>query len=218
MPADEDGPTRARRGGVPDPGRTPSASTAVTAVHLARAKKEYEASGRRSSLLGPRMSGEPAWNILLDLFISGAANRTLSVSAVLHRRKIDRSDGTTLPLPAAGGGAGRTLAGHLGRRTVPCPIDEQGLVEDARLPSVRVRRGRRRGSHGYGLTSTLRRDEAPSRKILWAGAAPPRRPSRRSTRANLIIASMPEDESSRISGSRRHSSHARDRAGRSTSR
>jgi DNA-binding IclR family transcriptional regulator len=28
------------------------------------------------------MSGEPAWNILLDLFISGAANRTLSVSAV----------------------------------------------------------------------------------------------------------------------------------------
>lgn len=82
MSVDEGGTARARRSGGGDPDRTPPANTAVTATQLARARKEYEASQRRSSLLGPRMSAEPAWNILLDLFISGAANRTLSVSAV----------------------------------------------------------------------------------------------------------------------------------------
>lgn len=47
-----------------------------------RAKQEYAASGQRLARLGGTLTSEPAWNMLLDLFVSGAQKRILSVSAL----------------------------------------------------------------------------------------------------------------------------------------
>lgn len=49
---------------------------------LARAKQAYALATRRRQLLGDKLFFDPAWNMLLDLFISECAGRRLSVSAV----------------------------------------------------------------------------------------------------------------------------------------
>lgn len=49
---------------------------------VARAKRSYAMNGRRTRLLGDGLFGDPAWEILLDLFISTANGVPLSVSAV----------------------------------------------------------------------------------------------------------------------------------------
>jgi hypothetical protein len=54
----------------------------MPSVLLERAKVEYREAGRRLSALGSRLSMGPAWNMLLDLFISGVGSQRLSVSAL----------------------------------------------------------------------------------------------------------------------------------------
>lgn len=49
---------------------------------LSRARAEYELNARRSVMLGASLSGDPAWNMLLDLLLSEADGRRLSVSAL----------------------------------------------------------------------------------------------------------------------------------------
>ena len=49
---------------------------------LAQAKRSYGMVLRRRQLLGDRMFFDPAWNMLLDLFICEADGRRLSVSAL----------------------------------------------------------------------------------------------------------------------------------------
>lgn len=49
---------------------------------LGRAQSEYELHCRRSRLFGKRVFFDPAWNILLDVFIAGCLQRHLSVTAV----------------------------------------------------------------------------------------------------------------------------------------
>lgn len=56
--------------------------SSVTTELVMRAEWEYAASGRRLDLLGGTLTSEPAWNMLLDLFVSGARKRILSVSAL----------------------------------------------------------------------------------------------------------------------------------------
>ena len=48
-------------------------------AHVAR--QEYEARRRRARYIDPSLLGEPAWDILLDLFISAAENRLVSVTS-----------------------------------------------------------------------------------------------------------------------------------------
>ena len=61
----------------PIPGRL-----VATAITMDRARLAYEISARRRSTLGPGLFADPAWNILLDLFLSDDGGRDLSVTAV----------------------------------------------------------------------------------------------------------------------------------------
>lgn len=45
------------------------------------ARQEYEARRRRARHVDPSLLGEPAWDILLDLFINAAENRLVSVTS-----------------------------------------------------------------------------------------------------------------------------------------
>ncbi len=47
---------------------------------IARAREEYEITDRRLALLGEKLYIGPAWNMLLDLFLSEASRKQLSVS------------------------------------------------------------------------------------------------------------------------------------------
>ncbi len=47
---------------------------------IARAREEYEITDRRLVLLGEKLYTGPAWNMLLDLFLSEASRKQLSVS------------------------------------------------------------------------------------------------------------------------------------------
>lgn len=49
---------------------------------VALARRLYVLRGLRSAAFGDELFGEPAWDMLLDLFVSGAEGRRLSVSAV----------------------------------------------------------------------------------------------------------------------------------------
>ena len=49
---------------------------------VARARIAYDISVRRSTALGRGLFADPAWNILLDLFLSNDSGRDLSVTAV----------------------------------------------------------------------------------------------------------------------------------------
>jgi DNA-binding MarR family transcriptional regulator len=60
--------------------RTPSSMSDPAAVDTAR--RLYELRKDRDQLLGDALFSEPAWDILLDLFISDHDRRQLSVSAV----------------------------------------------------------------------------------------------------------------------------------------
>ncbi len=55
---------------------------ASDAAVLERARREYAACEMRWSRLGPSISSDPAWNILLDLLISEIVGTRLSVTAV----------------------------------------------------------------------------------------------------------------------------------------
>ncbi len=61
----------------------PAAAAALTTPWAVdRARKEYRECARRQEVLGGRLSSGPAWNMLLDLFISSANSKRLSVSAL----------------------------------------------------------------------------------------------------------------------------------------
>lgn len=55
---------------------------ASDAAVLERARREYAACEMRWAKLGPNISCDPAWNILLDLLISEIGGKRLSVTAV----------------------------------------------------------------------------------------------------------------------------------------
>lgn len=46
------------------------------------ARRIYNARRQRERLLGPRLFSDPAWDILLDLFIQGEEGRQVSVSSL----------------------------------------------------------------------------------------------------------------------------------------
>ena len=55
---------------------------AATTTTMERARLAYEIGARRRAALGPGLFSDPAWNILLDLFLSDESGRDLSVTAV----------------------------------------------------------------------------------------------------------------------------------------
>ena len=61
----------------PVPGRL-----VATTITMDRARLAYEISARRRFALGQGLFADPAWNILLDLFLSDEGGRDLSVTAV----------------------------------------------------------------------------------------------------------------------------------------
>ena len=61
----------------PIPGRL-----VATTKTMDRARLAYDIGARRRAALGPGLFPDPAWNILLDLFLSDAGGRDLSVTAV----------------------------------------------------------------------------------------------------------------------------------------
>ncbi len=64
-------------------GAEPSLQVAVTQAMLVQvAKRLYDVRQMRNEMLGDALFSEPAWDILLDLFISDHEGRKLSVSAV----------------------------------------------------------------------------------------------------------------------------------------
>lgn len=52
------------------------------AAIMERARIAYDICARRRAALGPGLFADPAWNILLDLFLSDESGRDLSVTAV----------------------------------------------------------------------------------------------------------------------------------------
>lgn len=54
---------------------------AVDGVVAKSAARAYAASARRTAVLGVAVSVDPAWNILLDLLVSEADGRALSVTS-----------------------------------------------------------------------------------------------------------------------------------------
>ena len=54
----------------------------ATPTMIQRARLAYAIGGRRREALGPGLFADPAWNILLDLFLSLERGRDLSVTAV----------------------------------------------------------------------------------------------------------------------------------------
>lgn len=61
----------------PIPGRL-----VATRATMDRARSAYDIGARRRLALGPGLFSDPAWNILLDLFLSDEGGRDLSVTAV----------------------------------------------------------------------------------------------------------------------------------------
>lgn len=77
----------AASGATPDPGRTVELSTvsideSEIAFAITRATDAYDLNGRRTRVLGADLFTDPAWEIMLDLFINTGTGRPLSVSAV----------------------------------------------------------------------------------------------------------------------------------------
>jgi hypothetical protein len=66
-----------------EPAETPSARPARPARnHLALARKAYALRRKRASVFGnPDLFGEPAWDILLDLYIAAGEGKPVSVSS-----------------------------------------------------------------------------------------------------------------------------------------
>jgi len=64
------------------PAADPAPGTASSTALVEIAKRLYAVRKMRDDLLGISLFSEPAWDILLDLFISEHENRQLSVSAV----------------------------------------------------------------------------------------------------------------------------------------
>jgi DNA-binding MarR family transcriptional regulator len=62
--------------------RGPAAATKPGATLVEVARRLYRLRKRRDAELGSMLFSEPAWDILLDLFISDYDDRQLSVSAV----------------------------------------------------------------------------------------------------------------------------------------
>ncbi len=60
---------------------------------LRHAQSELELGGRRSRMFGDRLFFDPAWNILLDIFISIFAQRRLSVTAVCIGSRVSTATG-----------------------------------------------------------------------------------------------------------------------------
>ena len=85
---------------------------------LERARVAYAIGARRRSALGPGLFADPAWNILLDLFLSDEGGRDLSVTAVCIG---SRSSAATalryIALLAQRGLVVRIADEHDGRRT-----------------------------------------------------------------------------------------------------
>lgn len=70
------------RNGAAHTGNTASHGTIPHATLVQVAKRLYELRRVRDDLLGDALFSEPAWDILLDLFVSDSEARRLSVSAV----------------------------------------------------------------------------------------------------------------------------------------
>ena len=64
------------------PGVDPASGAVSSTALVEVAKRLYTVRKIRDDLLGASLFSEPAWDILLDLFISEHENRQLSVSAV----------------------------------------------------------------------------------------------------------------------------------------
>jgi hypothetical protein len=73
----------AEGGAASEPPETPSARPARPARnHLALARKAYALRRKRASVFGnPDLFGEPAWDILLDLYIAAGEGKPVSVSS-----------------------------------------------------------------------------------------------------------------------------------------
>ena len=54
----------------------------VSAAVIECARRAYALNGRRSALMGLGLFGDPAWDILLDLFLSECDDRSLCVTSV----------------------------------------------------------------------------------------------------------------------------------------
>jgi hypothetical protein len=59
-----------------------SQASQTSAEALDRARGQYRVIQRREAFLGEGLFGDPAWNIMLDLFITEAEGGVLSVSAL----------------------------------------------------------------------------------------------------------------------------------------
>lgn len=67
---------------APSPAAPGARSARSPRNHVALARKAYALRRKRASLFGnPDLFGEPAWDILLDLFIAQGEGRTVSVSS-----------------------------------------------------------------------------------------------------------------------------------------
>jgi DNA-binding MarR family transcriptional regulator len=71
---------------------TVTTDTADVAL-LARARMEFENRRRRSQIFGPEMFGEPAWDMLLALFIQDAIGPRLTAGSLLHFSSATTSTG-----------------------------------------------------------------------------------------------------------------------------
>lgn len=102
-------------------GRLPDRESEIRATErrvVDRAREAYALVRRRRTLLGDRLFFDPAWNMLLDLFISECEGRRLSVSAVCIGSH--SSSATALRyagLLAQAGLIGRVADGSDGRRS-----------------------------------------------------------------------------------------------------
>jgi len=67
---------------APSPAAPSARSARSPRNHVALARKAYALRRKRASLFGnPDLFGEPAWDILLDLFIAQGEDKTVSVSS-----------------------------------------------------------------------------------------------------------------------------------------
>ena len=78
IPAGEDAPAPCSK----DPSREHQSLKRPSRNHLTLARKTYALRRKRGAIFGnPDLFGEPAWDILLDLFIAHAEGKSVSVSS-----------------------------------------------------------------------------------------------------------------------------------------
>ncbi|WP_375395190.1 winged helix DNA-binding protein [uncultured Sphingomonas sp.] len=90
----------------------------ATAAMMERARLAYAIGARRQSALGKGLFADPAWNILLDLFLSDEGGRDLSVTAVcIGSRSSSATALRYITLLVERGLIDRVADEHDGRRT-----------------------------------------------------------------------------------------------------